>query len=99
MNGYFALACSSIFFLGGFASAQDDDSYAKVYSSPEAVSEVPQNLFIAKGLPPVKEVGIEAVKRIWESYRTPTPTNKLIPVRSLKRVVPPASPATAASRE
>lgn len=93
MKGFFAWLCSGLFLLAGLVFAQDDDAYASVYSSPEATSQVPQNLVIAKGLPPVQEVGIAAVKRIWDSYRTPAPAKKLIPVRSQKRTLPPAASA------
>lgn len=73
--------------------AQDDDSYAKVYSAPEATADLPPNLTIAKGLPPVHEVGLGAAKRTWESYRTPAPARKLIPVRAVKRPAQLATPS------
>ena len=54
MKGFFAWLCSGLFLLAGLVFAQDDDAYASVYSSPEATSQVPQNLVISKVLSPVQ---------------------------------------------
>lgn len=91
--------CLGLLLLGAAVSAPEDDAYAQVYSSAEATSELPPNLHIAKGLPPVSEVGLAAVKRVWESYRNSTPSKRLIPVRSRKSPFAPAAPAAQASRE
>lgn len=95
MNWLLRLLCFCLLLWGGAGLAQDADSYANVYSAPGASADLPPNLTIAKGLPPLREAGMEAAKRTWESYRTPTPAKKLIPVRAVKRPALSAVPATA----